>query len=221
MRYQKILRERTLFLMTLRKMGLLYFAPIAILAVLIPILTISNLHFYGYTDRAYRNIFIDFQKYLPFIGCWWVLFGLSDYVDESSGELLRVYKKSLLDLFWLLFGWYVLHVLILFAVYGRIVTNFWMDFPVIFSQMLAFAAGSFFLLSVTGTLLVPFLTALLYELFAMMTNAIPPGFTTLFCDDRLLSPVQWIPYAVLALFAIDLIFLGNAYFQKGKSRFLK
>ncbi len=219
MLYQRLLRERTLFLMTLRKMGWLYFAPPAVLFLFIPLLSAGRLLTDGHTETAYVSIFFDFQQTIPFISCWWVLFGLSDYVDEASGEVLRVYKKSLLDLFWMLLGWYALHVAALFAVYGLALDNYWREFPVILGQMLAFSAVSFFLLEMTKTLLAPFLVALLYELLTMVTNATPLRFLTIFFVDRVSAPSQWIPYGILALCSAALVFLSDFCFRKGTPHF--
>ena len=102
MRHQRILRELALFRLTLRKLRPLYFVPHLFLYGLIPLLGAGYLAYHGDGENARGLIFYDFQKFLPFFSCWWVLFGLASYVEGSASELLQVYRPSLLGLFWLL-----------------------------------------------------------------------------------------------------------------------
>ena len=83
MRHQRILREPALFRLTLRKLGPLYFVPHLFLYGLIPLLGAGYLAYHGDGENARGLIFYDFQKFLPFFGCWWVLFGLASYVEGS------------------------------------------------------------------------------------------------------------------------------------------
>ena len=81
MRHQGILRELDLFRLTLRKLGPLYFVPHLFLYGLIPLLGAGYLAYHGDGENARGLIFYDFQKFLPFLSCWWVLFGLASYVE--------------------------------------------------------------------------------------------------------------------------------------------
>ena len=74
MRHQRILRELALFRLTLRKLGPLYFVPHLFLYGLIPLLGAGYLAYHGDGENARGLIFYDFQKFLPFFGCWWVAF---------------------------------------------------------------------------------------------------------------------------------------------------
>ena len=139
-------KELALFRLTLRKLGPLYFVPHLFLYGLIPLLGAGYLAYHGDGENARGLIFYDFQKFLPFFGCWWVLFGLSGYVEGPASELLQVYRPSLLGQFWLLWVWYLLHMAALFLGFSLFLENYWPDFPLVAIQSLAFAGAGFFLL---------------------------------------------------------------------------
>ena len=143
MRYQRILRELALFRLTLRKLGPLYFVPHLFLYGLIPLLGAGYLVYHGDGENARGLIFFDFQKFLPFLSCWWVLFGLASYVEGSASELLQVYRPSLLGLFWLLWFWYLLHIAVLLLGFSLVLESYWLDFPLLAIQSLAFAGVGF------------------------------------------------------------------------------
>lgn len=212
--HQRFLREISLFRLTLRKMGVLFFLPAALLFVCLPILSFGYISFYGNCENAQALIFFDSQKLIPFVSCWWVLLGLSDYVDGNSGELLQVHKKNIVDLFCLLFFWYSLHAIILFSGYWLLIDNFWPDFPIILTQMLAFSASGFFFLVLTKNLLTPFLLALVYELFAMATNSTALRFLSIFSLQRVTTLEQLIPYALIFLCSVLLLAAGEFCYKK-------
>ena len=111
--------------------------------------------YHGDGENARGLIFFDFQKFLPFFGCWWVLFGLASYVEGPACELLQVYQPSLLRLFWLLWFWYLLHIAVLLLGFSLVLESYWLDFPLLAAQSLAFASAGFFLLCAVRNLLTP------------------------------------------------------------------
>lgn len=121
-------------------MGVLYFVPHFFLYVLIPLLGIGYILYHGNGENARGLVFFDIQKFIPFLSVWWILFGLDDYVEGNSSEILRVYKRALLSEFWLMFGWYILHVTLLFLILRIFLESYWMDLPLIIIQCSAFAS---------------------------------------------------------------------------------
>ena len=215
MRHQGILRELALFRLTLRKLGPLYFVPHLFLYGLIPLLGAGYLAYHGDGENARGLIFYDFQKFLPFLGCWWVLFGLSGYVEGPASELLQVYRPSLLGQFWLLWLWYLLHMAALFLGFSLFLENYWPDFPLVAIQSLAFAGAGFFLLCAARNLLAPFLTALFYEIFAMLAGTPFLRFCNLFSLSRVERPAQLaLPYGPVAVAAVLLVFLGSRDYRR-------
>ena len=210
MRYQRILKEVSIFSLTLRKMGALYFVPHFFLYVLIPLFGIGYILYHGDGENARGLIFFDMQKFIPFFSVWWILFGLDDNVEGNSSEILRVYKRSLLSEFWLMFGWYILHVTLLFFVLGVILESYWLDLPLIIIQCSAFASIAFFLLCVSRTLLLSFLSVLLYEIFSMLSNFGMFTWINMFSLTRVSTLLDLLhPYVLIFAVSIILPFLGN------------
>lgn len=217
MRHQGVLNELSIFRLTLRKMGLLYFVPHIFLYVLIPLLGIGYLLYHGDGANARGLIFYDFQKFIPFLSVWWILFGLDDYVEGDSSEILRVHKRSLLAEFWLMFSWYILHAAVLFLAFGIFLENYWGDFPLIVTQALAFSSFAFCLLCATRTLMVPFLLTLLYEIFGMLSNFGVLGWVNLFSLQRMRNFSDFlIPYSIVLAFSCVVPFLGDYCYRKRK-----
>lgn len=215
MRHQRILKELSIFRLTLRKMGALYFVPYAFLYLLIPLLGIGYLLYHTDGENARGLIFYDFQKFIPFMSVWWILFGLDDYVEGDASELLRVYKRSLLPEFWLMFAWYLLHVAVLFLAFGVLLENYWRDFPLIVTQSLAFSSVAFCLLCATRTLMAPFLVTLLYEVFAILSNFGVLGQVNMFSLQRMETISDYLlPYSVIFFVSCVIPFLGNCIYKK-------
>lgn len=217
MRDKKIVAAIFLSYLNLRKLGILYFVPLAVLFILIPILGYGYLSFHGAGENAFFLIFYDLQKFIPFFGCWWILFSLSDYAEGKASELIRTYKKTVLADFTFLFTWYLLHVMALFGGLGILVNNYWMDFPLILIQTAIFTSAAFFLLFATRTMLAPFLVILFYEIFAMLSNTGVMEYINLFSLSRVgrFSQLIW-PYLPLFLVSIGLVFSGNLLYKRTK-----
>ncbi len=210
MRYQRVLKEVSIFRLNLRKMGALYFVPHFFLYVLIPLLGMGYILYHGNGENARGLVFFDIQKFIPFLSVWWILFGLDDYVEGNSSEILRVYKRSLLSEFWLMFGWYLLHVTLLFLLLGLFLGSYWLDFPLIIIQCAAFAGTAFFLLCVSRTLLISFLFVLLYEIFSMLSNFGMLAWINMFSLTRVSALSDLLhPYALIFAVSVVLPFLGN------------
>lgn len=217
MRHQGILRELDLFRLTLRKLGPLYFVPHLFLYGLIPLLGAGYLAYHGDGENARALIFYDFQKFLPFLSCWWVLFGLASYVEGPASELLQVYQPSLLRLFWFLWLWYLLHMAVLFLGFSLALESYWLDFPLLAAQSLAFASAGFFLLCAARNLLTPFLAALFYEIFAMLSGTPFLRFCNLFSLSRVEHPSQLIlPYGPVVGGSVILVILGGWAYRRRK-----
>ena len=182
---------------------------------MIPLLGIGYLLYHEDGANARGLIFYDFQKFIPFLSVWWILFGLDDYVEGDSSEILHVHKRSLLAEFWLMFSWYILHVAVLFLAFGIFLENYWRDYSLIVTQALAFASVAFCLLCATQTLMVPFLLTLLYEIFGMLSNFGVLEWVNLFSLQRMENFLDFlIPYSIVFAFSCAVPFLGIISIRK-------
>lgn len=144
MRYQKLVTSLSLCRLNLRKIGFSYYIPLIVLFLLLPALAIAYVSYHGYTNNAFASIFVDCQKFIPFFGCWWVLFGLADYAESNVSEIIHMQKKSVWGEFFLLHCWYLFHVFFLFVFFSLFLDNYWLDYFLILSQATVFASVSFF-----------------------------------------------------------------------------
>lgn len=199
----------------LKKLGWAYFVPHIVLFLVIPILSVGNVLNNGRGDHALLLIFYDFQRYLPFFSCWWIILGLSDCVEGPVSPVIRLYRKSFLGDFFLLFFWYMFHVALLFTGYAIFLENYWPEFSVIFFQSFIFTSLGFSLLIISKTTMVPFVLLFAYEMFAMLSDAGIYLSLSLFFSLRvedILHPLTQYGAVVVASLAIMLV--SSAVFRK-------
>lgn len=215
MRVEKNMSLLRLCYYNLKSLKLLYFVPIFAIFLLVPFLSIGHLLFYGMDDSAFEQIFIEMQRYIPFMATWWVVFGLREYAEGDGRELLRVYKNSLLGDFFLIFFWYILHAALLIFLYALFFESFWMDFLLFFIQSFVFAGSTFFLMLLCRTIAVPFLINVFYEIFCIYSNVETLKLINMLSVGRIERfEMLLLPYLPLIAFALILIFAGNWIYKK-------
>ena len=128
-------------------------------------------------------------------------------MEGPACELLQVYQPSLLRLFWLLWFWYLLHIAVLLLGFSLVLESYWLDFPLLAAQSLAFASAGFFLLCAVRNLLTPFLAALADFL----------RFCNLFSLSRVEHLSQLVlPYGPVVGGSIILVILGSWAYRRRK-----
>lgn len=96
MRIEKNLNLLWLTYYHLKSLRFLYWVPLAVLFLLLPVLSIEHVHSTGMSETTFLKTFMELQRYVPFMATWWILFGLREYAEGNGKELLYVYKPSLL-----------------------------------------------------------------------------------------------------------------------------
>lgn len=215
MRAQKYINLLKQAYFHLKSLKLLYFVPIAGLFLLLPFLSIGHILSFGKGENAFYQTFLEMQRYIPFLASWWVIFGLREYAEGEGKELLSVYKHSLLPDFFLLFIWYMVHVALLFTLYGIFYENYWLDFLLFFIQALVFAGMTFFLMIVCKTIAVPFLVNIFYEIFCMYSNMEFLRYINMISVPRIAHITDLaLPYLPLLFFALLFIFTGDRFYTR-------
>lgn len=106
------MRIRLLYL-SLRNIRLVYWIPVLILFVFVPIMIYLNVKAFGINEtRPYESI----QTLAPIASTWWLFLSFKEYIDGNGIELLYAYlpkRKSKLQDVLLLSVWYLLHAAIL------------------------------------------------------------------------------------------------------------
>ncbi|MGI6746499.1 MAG: hypothetical protein BWY46_01351 [Firmicutes bacterium ADurb.Bin300] len=105
-------------ILLLKNTKALFFVPVVITDVFIPILNFVSYRANGIGDELYNNIIQFSQIFIPFLSVWWVVFILRDFIDSDGNEMLYVNKKrSLLLDFIAVFFIYIINVIILYVFY--------------------------------------------------------------------------------------------------------
>ena len=215
MRIEKNLNLLWLTYYHLKSLRFLYWVPLAVLFLLLPVLSIEHVHSTGMSETTFLKTFMELQRYVPFMATWWILFGLREYAEGNGKELLYVYKPSLLPDFFFIFIWYALHAAVLFALYGIFLENYWMDYLLMMIQSLVFASATFFLMLLCRTIAVPFLINVLYEIFCIYSNMNTLTYINMLSVNRIeqIEDLR-LPYLPLFVFAIFLIGGANFFYRK-------
>lgn len=215
MRSEKYMNLLRLLYFHLKSLKLLYFVPVAGLFLLLPFLSVGHVLSFGIGENAFYQTFAEMQRYIPFLATWWVIFGLREYAEGNGKELLHVYKRSLLPDFFLIFFWYMIHVVLLVALYGIFFDGYWLDLCLFSIQALMFAGTTFFLMVVCKTIAIPFLINVFYEIFCMYSNLDFLRYINMLSVPRVEHFTDLsVPYLPLLLFALLLVFAGNKIYSQ-------
>jgi len=208
----RLLRQTYL---NLKNLKILYFIPLLFLFIILPFISIGYVISSGREEVTYYKIFAEFQRYIPFMATWWVVFGLKEYAEGDGKEILRVYKKGLIIDFFIIFFWYISHVISLFILYNIFLENYWLDFILISIQSLAFASSTFLFMFAFKTISIPFLINIFYEIFCMYANMNFLKFINILSEPRMDTINDLlIPYCPLLFLSLVFIFYGNAYYKR-------
>ena len=99
----------------LRNLKLFYFVPVIIVLVYMPLMGLSLYKTYHMSiDVFFKNMFKQFQLYIPLFSVWWTVFTLKEFMETDGNELLYLYNKPIyiLKMQLLVFGLYALHILV-------------------------------------------------------------------------------------------------------------
>lgn len=215
MRNKRLVNSVVLEFFHLKKLGIAYFVPCIVLFGVIPLFSAGNIWRYGFGEHANVCIWIDFQRYIPLFGSWWIILGLSDCVGGQLAPIFKLHRSSLLMDFFLLYFWYFLHVTVLFAGFAIILENFWPEFPVIMIQTFFFASVGFSLLVASKSTMPPFVVLLGYEMTSMLTEVGASLSISIVLANRLTTVDQLLlPYVPVMLVCLALLLVSNVVFFK-------
>ena len=215
MRIEKNLNLLRLTYYHLKSLRFLYWVPLAVLFLLLPVLSIEHVRSTGMSETTFLKSFMELQRYVPFMATWWILFGLREYPEGNGKELLYVYKPGLLPDFFMIFIWYALHVTALIALYGIFLDNYWMDYLLMMVQSLVFASATLFLMLLCRTIAIPFLINVLYEIFCIYSNMSTLTYINMLSVNRIEQIEDLLlPYFPLLIFALFLAVGANFLYRK-------
>ena len=194
----------------LKSIGLLFFIPLVIIDILIPILNIMEYSKYGIGEELYIHILQYSQWFFPFFSVWWVLFVLREYIESDGNELLYVHAdrcklKDILCLFIL----YIFNITILFSIYTVLFPNMIYEFFKILSVCIFYLGITYFFTylskSITITLLILILLTLANITFGNNKMVFPFYYTL----DSITISLFINSYLPLILIGFLLLFAGT------------
>jgi len=122
-----------------RNIGFLFFVPIIIFVILIPILNYFQYTIGGIDEMLYFNIIRYAQWLMPFFSVWNVIFTLRESIEVEGYELFympynRIKAIDVLGIF----GISLALITLLFFVYGLTLPNMWLEYLRIISSSFLF-----------------------------------------------------------------------------------
>ena len=85
-----------------KSMGLLFYIPVAVNWILLPILTFLLYFRWGGGSFAAAEVLKLFQFFVPFFNSWWLILAFSEYIEGRGNELYYIAgrMKSGLAVLW-------------------------------------------------------------------------------------------------------------------------
>ncbi|MGV8149891.1 MAG: hypothetical protein ACLKAN_12900 [Alkaliphilus sp.] len=111
------------------------------------------------------------QLFIPSFAAWWSLFILKEYINSPGKELLFVYKFGRDNLFFkmiILWGFFVLHVLMVFIYFTSLFDFVWFLFMAIIIQSMFMIALGYFLALLFQNTFIPLIINFAYSSIFML-----------------------------------------------------
>lgn len=165
-------------------MGVVFFVPYLFIFLVLPFATyMENLSGNDF-DNLYYYSFVLIQILCPFFSIWWSLLGFREFIDGRGKEILLVYKKSILAELFLTYLFYFLHMIVVFAVYALVFNFNYFPYLIIYTaESFVFFAVPISLAFWLKNMSIPFIAAIIYEIFCIGSNTAALGFINILAAD--------------------------------------
>lgn len=201
-----------LIYLSLKNLKVYYFVPIMILYIFIPILNIGMINMSGNIENSYVLIFREAERFIPILSLWWITFVFKEYIEEDGNEILycigdsakiKIYNIALI------FAWYIIHVGILFLVYGIFWNNVFLEFIKIVIQCFFFTSLSYMLIYTLKSTTISFMFLLIYELLSIFIDSKFTRYISIFENgEKILLHTIITKYSVVFLLGILFLIIG-------------
>ncbi len=193
----------------LKSIGLLFFIPLVIIDILIPILNIMEYSKYGIGEELYIHILQYSQWFFPFFSVWWVLFVLREYIESDGNELLYVHAdrcklKDILCLFIL----YIINITILYFIYDALFPDMKYEFLKILSVCIFYLGITYFFTYLTKSITITLLILILFTLANITYGSNIMIFPLYYTLDKITVSLYINSYLPLMLTGLILLFVG-------------
>lgn len=217
MRTEKNINKFRFLYLTLKGMGVIFFVPYIFIFLILPVATyMENLSGNNF-DNLYYYSFVLIQILCPFFSIWWSLLGFREFIDGNGKEILLVYKKSILPELLLTYLLYFLHMIVVFAIYVFAFNFNYFPYLIIYTaEAFAFFAVPLSLAFWLKNMSIPFIIAIIYEIFCIGSNTSGLGFINILAADLPKSIIEmYIFYiSIIIISALLLILSHNKRYKK-------
>lgn len=204
--------NKKLIYFSMKNLKTYYFIPLIFLYILIPILDFGLVNMTGNIENAYVTIFRESEKYIPILSLWWTTFIFKEYIDEDGNEILYCVEPSgklKIHHVALIFIWYIMHVSILFLVYGLFWDNVLLEFLKTVIQCFFFTSLLYMLIYTLKSTIISFMVILIYELLSLFINSEFINYINIFgTGDRISLHTITTKYFIFFLVGILFLIVG-------------
>lgn len=201
--------ELKLIYLSMKNLKGYYFIPLIFLYIVIPILDIGLINMSGNIENAYLSIFAEAEKYIPILSLWWTTFIFKEYIDGDGNEVLYCIDSSSklkIQHIALIFSWYIIHVSILFLVYGFFLDNVLLEFLKTVIQCFFFTSLGYTLIYTLKSTTISFMFLIVYELLCLFIRCEFTKYISIFQGEQIIS-MQLIGTKYFIFLLIGILFL--------------
>lgn len=192
-----------------KNIGFLFFVPIVVFVILIPLLNYVQYTVGGVNERLYFNIVRYGQWLMPFFSVWHVIFMLRESIEAEGYELFYVpyHRIKLMDVFGI-FGISFLLITLLFLIYGLILPNMWLEYLRILSACFLFLGLAYGITSLFKSI-TPTIMILIMYLFGSIIAVNHDPIPLLFYTSEMMTQQLFLEHYLI------LVLLGGVLFSVG------
>ena len=146
-----------------------YFVPPVVLFILVPLTVLATIKSGGGSN--FPECGTISQLFIPSFAAWWPFFILKEYLNSPGKELLFVHKLSKDSLFlkmFILWAFYLLHVVMVFIYFTSIFDFVWFLFIAIITQSMFMIALGYFLSLLFQNIFIPLIVNFAYSSIFML-----------------------------------------------------
>lgn len=192
--------------------------PPLVLFVVLPVLFIPLLEFFGPSEDMYRIVLQCIQTVMPFFSIWWIIFISREYIENDGNELLFTFKsKTLWREYLILFIFYLFLAFFEFLIFSYYYPAIWLEYVRFFCVAFMFFSGAYALMYITGSIALTFLVIMILIIINMTVPFQQPNpiyYICLLPFDRSIFLTVCLPQFIMAVILFIIGIISNKRFRK-------
>lgn len=160
--------------------GLRLFAlvPLILVFIVLPLVFIPLIDYYGATENMYVMILQYSQATIPIFSVWWIIFISREYIENDGNELLFTFKsRIMLPEYLILFAAFMLCTFVLFLILSAYFSSILLEYIRILCICIMYLGFSYAVMYITSSMS---LTLLILTAHSMLNLTVPNDNPNLF-----------------------------------------